>query len=103
MSTPFLFASLFLFMALGMPVAISLGLSSILMILLFTDDSLASLSIKLYETSEHITLMSIPFFILAGTMMSTGGVAKRMVRFAIAAVGHHRGGDRLHRHRRHGP
>ena len=92
MSTAFLFVSLFLLMALGMPVAISLGLSSMLTILFFADDSLASLSIKLYETSEHYTLMSIPFFILAGTMMSTGGVAKRMVRFAVAAVGHLRGG-----------
>ncbi|MEP6557080.1 MAG: TRAP transporter large permease subunit, partial [Burkholderiales bacterium] len=45
-----------------------------------------------YETSEHYTLLSIPFFILAGVMMSTGGVAKRMVRFAVAAVGHLRGG-----------
>lgn len=79
-------------MALGMPVAISLGLSSILTILFFANDSLASLSIKLYETSEHYTLLSIPFFILAGTMMSTGGVAKRMVRFAVATVGHLRGG-----------
>jgi C4-dicarboxylate transporter DctM subunit len=91
-TTVFLFVSLFLFMALGMPVAISLGLSSLLTILFFADDSLASLSIKLYETSEHYTLLSIPFFILAGTMMSTGGVAKRMVRFAVAAVGHLRGG-----------
>ncbi|MEO7854283.1 MAG: TRAP transporter large permease subunit [Rubrivivax sp.] len=92
MSTAILFISLFVFMGLGMPVAISLGLSSLLTILFFGDDSLASLSIKLYETSEHYTLLSIPFFILAGTMMSTGGVAKRMVRFAIAAVGHLRGG-----------
>jgi C4-dicarboxylate transporter DctM subunit len=91
-TTAFLFASLFLFMALGMPVAISLGLSSLLTILFFADDSLASLSIKLYETSEHYTLLAIPFFILAGTMMSTGGVAKRMVRFAIASVGHLRAG-----------
>ena len=92
MNTLVLFTCLFLFMALGMPVAISLGLSSLLTILLFGHDSLASLSIKLYETSEHYTLLSIPFFILAGAMMSTGGVAKRMVRFAIAAVGHLRGG-----------
>ena len=92
MSTFVLFATLFVFMALGMPVAISLGLSSLLTILFFAEDSLASLSIKLYETSEHYTLLSIPFFILAGSMMSTGGVAKRMVRFAIAAVGHLRGG-----------
>jgi hypothetical protein len=46
----------------------------------------------MFETSEHYTLMSIPFFVLAGVLMSTGGVAKRMVNFAIAAVGHLRGG-----------
>ena len=92
MSTAVLFITLFGFMAIGMPVAISLGLSSLLTILFFADDSLASLSIKLYETSEHYTLLSIPVFILAGAMMSTGGVAKRMVRFAVAAVGHLRGG-----------
>jgi C4-dicarboxylate transporter DctM subunit len=91
-NTAILFLTLFGFMAIGMPVAIALGLSSMLTILLFGQDSLASLSIKLYETSEHYTLLSIPFFILAGAMMSTGGVAKRMVRFAVAAVGHLRGG-----------
>jgi C4-dicarboxylate transporter, DctM subunit len=79
-------------MVIGVPVAISLGLSSLLTILFFAQDSLASLSIKLYETSEHYTLLAIPFFILAGALMSTGGVAKRMVDFAIAAVGHLRGG-----------
>lgn len=92
MNTLVLFACLFLFMAIGMPVAISLGLSSLITIFFFSQDSLASMSIKLFETSEHYTLMSIPFFVLAGNLMSTGGVAKRMVRFAIAAVGHLRGG-----------
>ena len=86
MNTLILFVTLFLFMAMGMPISISLGLSSLLTILLFGQDSLASLAIKLYETSEHYTLLSIPFFILAGAMMSTGGVAKRMIRFAIACV-----------------
>jgi len=92
MNTLILFASLFIFMAIGVPVAISLGLASLLTVLFFGEDSLASLSIKLYETSEAYTLLSIPFFILAGAMMSTGGVAKRMVAFAVAAVGHMRGG-----------
>ncbi len=92
MNTLFLFSCLFFFMAIGMPVAICLGLSSILTIAFFAHDSLASLSIKLYETSEHYTLLAIPFFILAGALMSTGGVARRMVDFAIAAVGHLRGG-----------
>ncbi len=92
MNTLVLFAALFFCMAIGMPIAISLGLSSLITIFLFSQDSLASMSIKLFETSEHYTLMSIPFFVLAGALMSTGGVAKRMVAFAIAAVGHLRGG-----------
>lgn len=92
MNTLFLFSTLFLFMAIGMPIAISLGLSSLLTIAFFAQDSLASLSIKLYETSEHYTLLAIPFFILAGSLMTTGGVARRMIDFAIAAVGHLRGG-----------
>ncbi len=92
MTTLVLFSLLFFCMAIGIPIAISLGLSSLVTIFFFSQDSLASMSIKLFETSEHYTLMSIPFFVLAGVLMSTGGVAKRMVNFAIAAVGHLRGG-----------
>jgi len=92
MNTLVLFSCLFFFMAIGMPIAISLGLSSLLTIAFFSQDSLASLSIKLYETSEHYTLLAIPFFILAGSLMTTGGVARRMIDFAIASVGHLRGG-----------
>ncbi len=92
MTTLMLFVGLFVFLALGMPVAISLGLSSLITIFFFSQDSLASMSIKLFETSEHYTLLAIPFFVLAGNLMSTGGVARRMVTFAIAAVGHMRGG-----------
>jgi C4-dicarboxylate transporter DctM subunit len=92
MTTAALFVLLFAFMFLGMPVAIALGLSSVLTILLFGQDSLASLSLKLFETSEHFTLLAIPFFILSGAFMTTGGVAKRMVAFAIACIGHLRGG-----------
>ena len=92
MTTVALFVLLFVFMFLGMPVAIALGLSSLLTILFFAQDSLASLSLKLFETSEHYTLLAIPFFILGGAFMTTGGVAKRMIRFANACIGHLRGG-----------
>lgn len=92
MTTAMLFILLFLFLFMGMPVAVALGLSSLTTILLFGHDSLASLTLKLYETSEHFTLLAIPFFILGGAFMTTGGVAKRMIRFAIACVGHLRGG-----------
>ena len=92
MNTAILFITLFVLMGLGTPVAVALGLSSLLTIMLVGQDSLASLTIKVYETSEHYTLLAIPFFVLAGALMSTGGVAKRMVAFAVAAVGHMRGG-----------
>ena len=75
-----------------MPISISLGLSSILSILFFGRDSIASMALKIFETSEHFTLLAIPFFILGGVLMSTGGVAKRLIRFSIACVGHMRGG-----------
>ena len=87
-----LFLLLFAFMGFGMPVAVALGLSSILTIMVFAQDSMASLSLKLFETSEHYTLLAIPFFILGGSFMTTGGVAKRMIRFANACIGHLRGG-----------
>ena len=92
MTTLTLFSVLFICILIGMPIAISLGLSSVVAILLFGKSSLASLSLKLFDTSEHYTLMAIPFFILGGALMSTGGVAKRLVRFAVACVGHIRGG-----------
>ena len=92
MTSVFLFTILFVFLFMGMPISISLGLSSILSIIFFGRDSIASMALKIFETSEHFTLLAIPFFILGGVLMSTGGVAKRLIRFSIACVGHMRGG-----------
>lgn len=93
MTTVGLFALLFVCMLLGMPIALALGLSSITTILLFSNDSLASIALKLFESlSEHYTLLAIPFFILSSAFLSTGGVAKRIIRFALSVVGHIRGG-----------
>ncbi|MEZ5780007.1 MAG: TRAP transporter large permease subunit [Paracoccaceae bacterium] len=80
-------------MLIGVPIAISLGLSSTLFLLWFSDTSLASIAQTLYQAMEgHSTLLAIPFFILASTFMSTGGVARRIIRFSIACVGHLPGG-----------
>jgi C4-dicarboxylate transporter DctM subunit len=92
MTTVFLFLALFVFLFLGMPIAMSLGLASLLTILLFGNDSMASLSLKFFQTMEQFTLLAIPFFILAGNFLTTGGVAKRMIDFAVSAVGHLPGG-----------
>ena len=93
MTTILLFVTLFGCMFLGMPIAIALGLSSVSTILLFSNDSLASVALKLIEAlTAHYTLLAIPFFILSSTFLSTGGVARRLIRFAISIVGHVRGG-----------
>ena len=59
----------------------------------YSDGSLASVAQTLFSAFDgHYTLLAIPFFILASSFMSTGGVAQRIIRFAIAMVGHVRGG-----------
>lgn len=88
----FLFGIVLTLLLLGVPVGLSLGLSSILFVTFFTTDSLSAVAISLFGTGQHYTLLAIPFFILASSFMSTGGVAKRLIRFAIATVGHFRGG-----------
>ncbi|SDG46311.1 TRAP transporter large permease [Roseospirillum parvum] len=93
MTTVFLFILLFVLLALGLPIAMALGLSSVLTILLFSNDSLASVALKLFENlSSHYTLLAIPFFILSSAFLSSGGVARRLIRFAMSLVGHVRGG-----------
>lgn len=92
MSIAVLFGLLFLLLAIGAPVAIALGLSSLVVILFFSNDSLASIALKLFQAAEHYTLLAIPFFVLGSAFLTTGGVARRLVDFAIASVGHLRGG-----------
>ncbi|MEM1233546.1 MAG: TRAP transporter large permease [Pseudomonadota bacterium] len=88
-----LFVGVIGLLLIGVPIAVALGLSSILFLLVFSDTSLASIAQTLFEAFEgHFTLLAIPFFILASSFMSTGGVAKRIIRFSIACVGHLRGG-----------
>lgn len=92
METAFLFIFVFGFLFLGVPIAVSLGLSAVLYISLFSHDSMSSVAVQLFNASQNFTLLAIPFFILASSFMSTGGVARRIIRFAIAAVGSIRGG-----------
>ena len=93
MEVVLLFALIILLMLMGVPIAISLGLSSMIFLLVYSDGSLASIAQTLFSAFDgHYTLLAIPFFILASSFMSTGGVAKRIIRFAIACVGHFSGG-----------
>ncbi|MDF1727625.1 MAG: TRAP transporter large permease [Sulfitobacter sp.] len=88
-----LFAMVIGLMLIGVPIAISLGLSSIVFLLVLSDTSLASIAQTFFQAmAGHYTLLAIPFFILASSFMSTGGVARRIIRFSIALVGHLPGG-----------
>ena len=92
MESGILFVLVLSLLFLGVPIAVALGLSSIILIAFFSPDSMSSVALQLFTSSQNYTLLAIPFFILASAFMSTGGVAKRIIRFAIAAVGHMRGG-----------
>jgi len=92
MTSAFLLISLFVLLFIGVPVAISLGLASILTMLLFADQTLLSSAQKFFHTMQVYPLLAVPFFVLAGAFMTTGGVARRMIAFANALVGHFRGG-----------
>lgn len=93
MAIVIIFLMVITFMLIGVPIAVSLGLSSILFLLVHSDASLASIAQTLFNAfAGHYTLLAIPFFILASSFMATGGVAKRIIRFAIAIVGSFRGG-----------
>ena len=93
MEVAILFLLVISMLMIGVPIAISLGLSSIFFLLTLSDTSLASIAQSFFQAmAGHYTLLAIPFFILASSFMSTGGVAKRIIRFSIAVVGHFPGG-----------
>ena len=93
MEVALLFLMIVSLLLIGVPIAVALGVSSIIFMLAFSDTSLAAVAQSMYlAMAGHYTLLAIPFFVLASSFMSTGGVAKRIIRFAIACVGHLQGG-----------
>jgi len=93
MEVAILFGLVISLLLVGIPIAVALGLASITFLLIYSDGSLASIAQTLFSAFDgHYTLLAIPFFILASAFMSTGGVAQRIIRFAVASVGHFRGG-----------
>lgn len=92
MIAAFLILALFLLLFLGVPVAIAMGLASSATMLLFGTQTMLSMTQKFFHTMQVYPLLAVPFFVLAGTFLTTGGVARRMIDFANALVGHYRGG-----------
>jgi len=93
MAVVLLFSMVIGLLFIGVPIAVALGLSSIVFLTVHSGGSLSSIAQTLFNAFQgHYTLLAIPFFILASTFMTTGGVARRIIRFAIALVGHFQGG-----------
>ena len=87
-----LFVVFFVYLVLGMPLAICLGLSVITTFWYHEALPLMAVAQKLYNGLDHFALMAIPFFILASNIMSSGGVSKRLIEVCNAFVGHYSGG-----------
>jgi C4-dicarboxylate transporter, DctM subunit len=87
-----LFALLLSLMFTGMPVSIALGLTVLTFMFTLTAVPTESVALKLFTGLESFEIMAIPFFILAGTFLTHGGVARRMINFATSMVGHWYGG-----------
>jgi C4-dicarboxylate transporter DctM subunit len=92
MNAAIIFGLLFALMLTGMPISISLGLTVLTFLFAMTDVPIEAVALKLFTGLENFQLMAIPFFILAGTFLTHGGVARRMINFTVSLVGHWPGG-----------
>src|SRR3984893_10230473 len=79
-------------MLTGIPISIALGLTVLIFLFTLTEVPIDAVALKLFTGIERFEIMSIPFFILAGGFLTHGGVARRMIDFAISLIGHWHGG-----------
>jgi C4-dicarboxylate transporter DctM subunit len=87
-----LLVTLFIFFALSVPIAISLGLASAIAVWWDGGLPLIIMAQREFTSVDSFPLMAIPFFILAGTLMEYGGISKRLVNLANSLTGHFTGG-----------
>lgn len=82
-----LFATLFIFILLSVPVGISIGLSTIITVYFASDIDLSTIIQKVFSSLDSFAIMAIPFFMFAGLIMGRGGISRRLLDFANALVG----------------
>ena len=87
----FLIGVFLLFIVLRMPVAFSIGITSLLY-LLFNDMVAVTVPQRMVAGIDKFTFLAVPFFILAGNLMNTGGITRRLFGFATSLVGFIPGG-----------
>lgn len=77
---------------LGVPIAFSMGFSSLAYFLLYMPNAVTTIVQRNMGSVFSYTMLAVPFFILGGELMEKGGISERLVKFASAFVGHFRGG-----------
>jgi C4-dicarboxylate transporter DctM subunit len=82
----------FVLIAIGAPVAVSLGGAVVVTSLLLDPIPAAIIGQKVFSNLDHYALMAVPFFFFASALMETGGLVKRLIGLANALVGHWTGG-----------
>ncbi len=86
MAVPVLFILLFMLLLLGVPVGFAIGGATMVSMLAFSDLNMAINAQYAYSGIFSFTVMAIPFFMLAGLIMSTGGIARKIVNFASTLI-----------------
>ena len=92
MTVAILFGAFFVFMFIGVPIALSLGLASLITMVFATNSSPSVIIQKAFSSLDSFPLMAIPFFILAGVLMSHGGISRRLLKLAKVLIGFISGG-----------
>lgn len=91
MSGLILFGSLAILLAIGVPIAISLG-GATLITVIFLQVPLSVIGQRIFTGLDSISIMAIPFFVLAGNLMTKGGISRRLVNLSNSIIGNFRGG-----------
>lgn len=87
-----LFGIFFILIFLSVPIGYAIGISTLLSLMIYSDIPLLMISQNAIAGVDSFPLMAIPFFMLAGNLMSSGGIAKRLVNFFESCIGHITGG-----------
>lgn len=87
-----LFVGMLVLFILGVPIAAGIGMAAAGFLAFLTDLPLTVVPQRLFTTSDSFPLMAIPFFVLSGALMESGGISKRLIHLADAFVGHKTGG-----------
>lgn len=87
-----LFGLFGVFLILGIPIAISIGLAALLTLAISTNVPLVVIAQRMYAAVDSFPMMAIPYFIVAGGLMERGGISRRLINFAGSLVGSLSGG-----------